>query len=73
MGGGGVGVYVRDDFAVEILATSEPLFDNKPEYFSKSPPLEPESYLLQSIAVPTPTILTNFYLFSQPTSPISTL
>ena len=31
--GGGVGVYIRDDFAVEILATSELLFANKLEYF----------------------------------------
>ena len=32
MDGGGVGVYVRCDFAVEILAASKPLFENKPEY-----------------------------------------
>ena len=30
--GGGVGVYVRNDFAVEILAASKPLFENKPEF-----------------------------------------
>ena len=32
MGGGGIGVYVRNDFAVEILAASKPLFGNKPEF-----------------------------------------
>ena len=71
MDGGGVGVYVRDDFAVEILATSEPLFDNKPEYLilhhSNQNPI-------RCSLSPHPLIaLTNFYLLSQPTSPISTL
>ena len=32
MGGGGVGLYVRDSFSVEILASSEPLYDNTPEF-----------------------------------------
>ena len=32
MDGGGVGVYVRDDFTAEVLAASEPLSENKPEY-----------------------------------------
>ena len=32
MDGGGVGVYVRDDFTVEVLAAYEPLSENKSEY-----------------------------------------
>ena len=32
MGGGGIGVYVRDSFCVTILAQSDPFYDNKPEF-----------------------------------------
>ena len=32
MGGGGIGLYVRDPFNVEILAGSKPLHDNTPEF-----------------------------------------
>ena len=30
--GGGVGLYVRDTFSVEILANSDPMYDNTPEH-----------------------------------------
>ena len=32
MGGGGVGLYVRDTYSVDVLASSDPHFDNTPEY-----------------------------------------
>ena len=32
MGGGGVGLYIRDTFSVEVLADSDPLYDNTHEY-----------------------------------------
>ena len=32
MGGSGVGLYVRDTFSAEVLAGSDPLYDNTPEY-----------------------------------------
>ena len=32
MDGGGVGIYVLDDFAVKTLAASKTTFENKPEY-----------------------------------------
>ena len=32
MGGGGVGLYVRDTYSVEVLATSDPIYDNSPEF-----------------------------------------
>ena len=32
MGGGGVGLYVRDTYSVEILCTSDPIYDNSPEF-----------------------------------------
>ena len=32
MGGGGVGRYVRDTFSVEVLASSDPQYDNSPEF-----------------------------------------
>ena len=31
MGGGGIGVYVKNTFKVKILTHSEPTYDNKPE------------------------------------------
>ena len=32
MGGGGVKLYVRDTFSVEVLASSDPLIDNTLEF-----------------------------------------
>ena len=32
MGGGGVGLYVRDSYSVQVLANSEPLYGNTPEF-----------------------------------------
>ena len=32
MGGSGVGLYVRDTFSVDILFTSDPTYDNTPEF-----------------------------------------
>ena len=32
MGGGGIGVYVHDHYSVNILASSDTLYANKPEY-----------------------------------------
>ena len=32
MGGGGVGLYVRDTYSVQVLANSEPRYDNTPEF-----------------------------------------
>ena len=32
VGGSGVGLYVRDTFSIEVLASSDPFFDNTPEF-----------------------------------------
>ena len=32
MGGAGVGFYVRDTYSIEILCTSDPIYDNSPEF-----------------------------------------
>ena len=32
MGGGGVGIFVRDSFCVTVLEQSDPMYDNKPEF-----------------------------------------
>ena len=32
MGGGGIGLYIRDSYSVQVLTNSEPLYDNTPEF-----------------------------------------
>ena len=59
---GGVGIYVRNDFAVETLAASKPISEIKPEYLIlQITTLHTKYYLLPFIAVHSPTIHSNFY------------
>ena len=59
MGGGGIGVYVRDRYSVNILASSDTLFDNKPEYLILEINLSHTKLLFAVIYLMLPTLLTS--------------